>query len=277
LSSVHGSIHCEDTRAHYMHLHIHLLDRNILCSLIVDFITARRRQADRSATASLLLEGTSFIQALLLTILLSEDPCTLVSLLLGVGLACLDEALDSAGEASRRRLRGLLDSALLAELSVSLLLRRRRGGVEVCCCEAVSWSTFVLGAIDVDAARLRLLSSLSTDRSDSGIILVTAGLGVRVRCLPSCVVAFLFAMSSNKSIFTLLISTASFLTSTSLSNSSIFTLIISFFFIPSGDRLLTGTSLLLALYASSILSTSFRFASVLANLTISSTSRKVRT
>jgi hypothetical protein len=267
-------------RLHYTHLHIHLLHRNILCSLIVDFITARRRQADRSATASLLLEGTSSIQALLLSILLSEDPSTLTSLLplLGVGLACLDEALDSAGEASRRRLRGLLDSALLAELSVSLLLRRRRGGgVEFCGCEAVFCSILVLGAIETEAARLRLLSSLSTDRSDSNVrIRVTAGLGVRVLCLPSCVVAFLFAMSSNKSIFTLLIS-ASFLTSTSFSNSSIFTLIISFFFIPSGDRVLIDTELLLALYASSILSTSFLFASVLASLTTSSTSRKVRT
>ena len=118
----------------------------------------------------------------------------------------------------------------------------------------------MLGEMDVDIARLRRLSSLSTARSYSGVR-VTAGLGVRVRC---CVVM----LASKASMLTLIVS--AFSSFAIFSSSSMLIFFIS-------DRLRTGASLLLALYASSIFSTCFLFASVLANLTTSKTRRKVRT
>lgn len=76
------------------------------------------------------------IHTLPLNIFPNDAPRILLSLLLllGVGLACLDEVLDSAGEASRRFLltAASLDSALLDELRVSLRFLRRRVGLDVC-------------------------------------------------------------------------------------------------------------------------------------------------
>jgi hypothetical protein len=201
------------------------------------------------------------VHPLLLSILPNELPKTLISLslllLLGVGLACRDEDGD-AGDTSRtsRRRRTDLDSVLLEEVSVSLRLRRRRSGVW-------DFAGLVLGemCVDVDVVLRRLGSS---GRSET----VAAGLGVRVRWC--CFVMF----ASSASILTLLISLSTFAIS---SSSPIGTLFNSSFNPLGDDRLRTGASFLLALYASSNLSTSFLFASVLANLTTSSTSRNVRT